>query len=136
LSTKKKDGLTPEYLSECSKQEKAPPVVELCELEGKTYVAIAEDAVKTAAETVPGLMEVSGETMGKDLPEVVSMVKSACPAVRDIRAQVIAKIREMYSVDDEIYLLRTAPSAEAAEWNDFVEECRQWGREQRALIGL
>lgn len=50
-------------------------------------------------------------------------------AVRD-------KIRAVYSVEDEIQLLRTAPSPECEVWNAYVEECRDWGRKQKAaLIG-
>jgi len=45
-------------------------------------------------------------------------------------------IREQYSLEDEIQLLRTAPSAEFELWNAHVEACRDWGREQRALLGL
>jgi hypothetical protein len=56
--------------------------------------------------------------------------------VADINRRVVEMIRARYSVDDEIKLLRIAPSDETAAWNAYVEECRQWGREQRALLGL
>lgn len=48
-------------------------------------------------------------------------------AVRD-------KIRAVYSVEDEIQLLRTAPCPEFEVWNAYVEECRDWGRQQKAAL--
>lgn len=51
-----------------------------------------------------------------------------------IDAQVVDKIRNRYSVSDEIKLLRTAPSAEATAWNGYVEECRAWGKAQKEIL--
>lgn len=48
--------------------------------------------------------------------------------------QVVEKIREKYSVNDEIKMLRLAPSAETAAWNEYVEECRAWGKAQKEMI--
>lgn len=53
-----------------------------------------------------------------------------------INAQVVAKIRERYSVDDEIKMLRVAPAPESAAWNDYVESCLEWGRCEKAKLGL
>lgn len=52
-----------------------------------------------------------------------------------IDAMVVAKIREQYSVEDEIKMLRLAPSPESAAWNDYVEECLEWGRRERKKMG-
>lgn len=51
-----------------------------------------------------------------------------------INQRVREMIREQYSIEDEIKLLRTAPSPEFELWNAHVEDCRAWGREQKALI--
>ena len=51
-----------------------------------------------------------------------------------IDAQVVDKIRNRYSVSDEIKLLRTAPSAGATAWNGYVEECRAWGKAQKEML--
>lgn len=48
-----------------------------------------------------------------------------------INQRVVQMIRERYSVEDEIGLLRTGPSDEAAAYSDYVEECRAWGRGQK-----
>lgn len=131
----KKDGLTPACLTPDEKIEK-PTVVELCEIDKKTYVALEEDAVAAAKKDAPDLIEVTGATVGASLPGIIETIKKSSVSVKAIRDAVIQKIRERYSVDDEIYFLRTAPSPEASEWNDYVESCRQWGREQKALLGL
>ncbi len=46
----------------------------------------------------------------------------------------VTQIRTKYSAEDEIKLLRLAPSDETTEWNNYVEECRAWGKEQKAAI--
>lgn len=51
-----------------------------------------------------------------------------------IDLQIVEKIRQRYSVNDEIKLLRTAPSAEATVWNAYVEECRAWGKVEKDKI--
>ena len=51
-----------------------------------------------------------------------------------INQRVREMIREQYSIEDEIKLLRTAPSPEFELWNAYVEDCRAWGREQKALL--
>jgi hypothetical protein len=37
---------------------------------------------------------------------------------------------------DEIKLLRTAPSPEMQAYDAYAEECRAWGRAQKAALGL
>ena len=56
--------------------------------------------------------------------------------IEAINAKVVAMIREQYSIEDEIQLLRTAPSPEFELWNAHVEACLDWGREQKARLGL
>ena len=53
-----------------------------------------------------------------------------------INQRVKDMIAARYSVEDEIKMIRTAPSEEFDIYNDFSEACRQWGRDQKALIGL
>lgn len=56
--------------------------------------------------------------------------------VSEINQRVCEMIAEQYSFTDEIKLIRTAPSHEFDVYNEHVETCRQWGREQKALLGL
>lgn len=111
---------------------------ELCTIDDKTYIAAeTKDGVKLMEQTADGTIEVTGATYTADkLREIKKQIKASSPAVAAINTQVVAKIRERYSVDDEIKMLRLAPSQETTEWNDYVEHCRQWGREEKAKLGL
>lgn len=53
---------------------------------------------------------------------------------KQINSQVVALIRSRYSIDDELGILRTAPSDEATEYNAWVEECRAWGRGEKERL--
>ena len=113
---------------------------ELCALNGKTYVTVedTDGNVNLAEKSAKGgLLIISGAThTAGELRVLMSKIKAATPAVKVINDQVEAKIRERYSVADEIKMLRIAPSPESDAWNDYVEDCREWGREEKAKLGL
>lgn len=56
--------------------------------------------------------------------------------IEEINAQVREMIAEQYPLHEEIKLIRTAPSEEFDIYHAHVEACRQWGREQKAALGL
>lgn len=68
--------------------------------------------------------------------ELIEQISAASTHVQLINSRVRDKIAEQYSVYDEIKLMRTAPSREFDVYNEHVEACRLWGREQKALLGL
>ena len=100
---------------------------ELCTIDDKTYVAAeSADGVQLLEQTAKGTKAVTGANYTADeIRKIKKQVKAATPTVATINAQVRAKIRERYSIEDEIKMLRLAPSPETAAWNDYVEECRQ-----------
>lgn len=103
--------------------------------DGRTVVVLADDVSLPAGQ--PAQIAASIETLTNPLPaDLHAAIAAASPHVRLINAQVVEKIRELYSVDDEIKLLRVAPSAETQAWNDHVEACRAWGRAEKAKLGL
>lgn len=51
-----------------------------------------------------------------------------------INSRVVEMIRERYSIEDEIGLLRTGPSDESQQYDAYVEECRAWGRGEKAAL--
>jgi len=116
----------------------APKETPLATIGDKIYVTIATtDGPKLAEKTAKGTVEISGaKYTASEMRDIKKQVKAATPAVATINTQVVVKIREKYSVDDEIKMLRLAPSQETTEWNDYVEDCRQWGREEKAKLGL
>ena len=101
--------------------------------DGRTVVVLFADL--PAGQ--PAEIAASIETLPSPLPQALhDEIKAASPACRLIATQVVDKIRARYSADDEIKLLRLAPSPETAAWNASAEQCRQWGCDQRALLGL
>lgn len=105
-----------------------------------------------------------GMALPADQPtEVVSTIEHLSPLAADVREQIKAvsphvaliaqrmarMIRDAYSLDDEMYFARigvgaatgmyTPTSGELQEmtvFGEFVESVRQWGRAERAKLGL
>lgn len=106
---------------------------ELATIDGVTFVSLPADAALPTKQ--PEEIAESIETITLT-PAQRDAIKAASPHVRLINANVAEKIAERYSIGDEIKLLRTAPSPEFELYNAYVEECRAWGREQKAALGL
>ncbi len=83
--------------------------------------------------------------MGTDIHRIVNnrpVLAGYIKSVEEINKDVVAKIREKYSVDEEEKLKRLAINSlvnneaipsEYDAYNNYVEECRAWGDEQKAL---
>lgn len=56
--------------------------------------------------------------------------------IEEINAKVVAMIRERYSINDEFQLMRTAPSEEFEIYNEYVEACRDIGRNEKEFLNL
>lgn len=105
-------------------------VTYLATVEGVGFIHVPDDAEAPVVEGV----EVHPIRIDKDLRD---KIRAASPLCRRIKREVVARIRQRYSLEDEIGLLRVGQSdPEYLRWNDHVEACRKWGREQRAAVGL
>ena len=106
---------------------------EVCAIDGVTYVSLPDKA------TLPGSQP---EEVADSIETVIltdelrAALKAASPHVRLINDRVRATILERYTLEDEIQLLRTAPSPEFAAYNAYVEDCLAWGRAEKAKLGL
>ena len=125
----------------------APRCTELCTLEdGYTYVAVPDGV--TLPDDQPGSVAATLEpvTLTDALREEI---KAASPHCQLIAQRVIERIRERYSVDDELFFARITVGqqmglyqmspgeiAEVEAFKDWVESAREWGRAQRAALGL
>lgn len=62
------------------------------------------------------------------------------PTIEDINRQVVAKIRTRYSIDDEFQMQRLGlqdnTNAEYLEYLTYVNECVEWGRQEKIKYGL
>lgn len=107
-------------------------ITELCTIDGETWVSIPDSIM------LPEQPEIITHTLEKVTltEELLLKIKAVSPHIRLINNRIVERIRSSYSIDDEIKMIRLAPSAESAAYNDFVEECRAWGRAEKKKLGL
>ena len=105
-------------------------ITELCTIDGITYVSVPDSIILPAQ---PEQITVEEVVLTEELKEAI---KSASPHVQLINDRVVSKIREVYSLNDEIKMIRLSPSAESTAYNEYVEACREWGRVAKANLGL
>ena len=85
-------------------------------------------------------------TLTDDLKD---QIKAASPQVQLIYARTEQRIRDVYSASDEakyarigvgvalgVYTFATGEQAELLAFGAHCEACRQWGRDERAKLGL
>jgi len=118
---------------------------ELGTIDGLTYVSVPPGV--TLPEQLP---QVAATLQTVTLtPELRAQLKAASPRCALIAERMVQKIRARYSIDDEMFFARIGlgsvlgvyqlPPAEKAEiqaFGEFVEAVRQWGRAERARLGL
>ena len=105
-------------------------ITELCTIDGITYVSVPDSIILPAQ---PEQITVEEVVLTDELK---AAIKSESPHVQLINERVVAKIREIYSLNDEIKMIRLSPSEESAAYNEYVEACREWGRVAKANLGL
>lgn len=116
---------------------------ELCTLDGVTYVAIP--AGVTLPEQPPEITVLPVDIT----PELREQIKTASPHCALIAERMEARIRSKYSLSDEAYFARIGVGAalgvyqfepgeqdEMLAFGAWVESARQWGRDERAKLGL
>ncbi|WP_396189833.1 hypothetical protein [Flavobacterium sp.] len=104
--------------------------LELAEVAGWHYVSVQDTA---QLPEQPAEIEWQAVTLDA---ETKAAIMATSRAVQLINQGVVDQIRALYSVDDELKLLRTAPSAEFEAYNAHAEDCRAWGRAEKAKLGL
>lgn len=117
--------------------------VELCTLDGVTYVA-----VPTGAELPEQPAEITAVEVVLT-PELRNQIKAASSHCALIAERMEMRIRAKYSQSDEQYFARIGvgvalgsyefePGEQDAllAFGAHVEEARQWGRDERARLGL
>jgi hypothetical protein len=118
-------------------------LTELCTLDGWRYVSVPGGV----AVTVPAALA-TWEAVTPDAA-LRERIKAESPHTQLIAERVIAQIRAIYPLDEELYFARIAVGAllgtytlldgeaEAlAQYQADVEAAREWGRTERAKLGL
>ena len=116
---------------------------ELCTLEGVTYVAVPDSV------TLPDQPAELTITEATITPELRDQIKAASPHCRLITERMEMRISSKYSLSDEQYFARIGVGAalgaytfapgeqdELLAFGAYVEAARQWGRDERAKLGL
>jgi len=116
--------------------------------DGRTVVALFPGYTLPASQ--PAAIAASVEVLETPLdPVLKEQIKAASPSVRLIGDLMIQKIRASYSIDEEMYFARIgvgasmglySPASDEIQamtvFGEFVESVRQWGRTERAKLGL
>lgn len=118
---------------------------ELCTIDGVTYVSVPDglDLPEQPAEIADSVH------LAVITPELRASIKAASPHCRLIDERMQDQIRARYSAEDEMYFARIGAGAalgvyqfEAGEkerlldYGAHIEAIRQWGRAERANLGL
>lgn len=116
---------------------------ELCTVDDTTYVAVP-DGVTLPMQ--PPEIDPQPVALGDDL---VAQIKAASPHAQLIYERTEQQIRAVYSVSDEakfarigvgaalgVYAFGDGEQAELIAFGAHVEAARQWGRDERAKLGL
>ena len=124
----------------------SPLGTELATIDGITYVSIPDLAVLPVNQPEEISASIAEVTLTDSLKEAIRQVS---PHTQLIAQRIVSTIRSHYTLDDEMYFARIGVGAsmglyvpssqelqEMTVFGEFVEATRQWGREQRAVLGL
>ena len=116
---------------------------ELCTLDDVTYVAVPDSV------TLPDQPTELTITEATITPELRDQIKAASPHVALIAKRMEQRIRERYSLSDEQFFSRIGVGVALGAYTfgageqdallafgAYVEAARQWGRDERAKLGL
>ena len=92
-----------------------------------TYISVPDSVILPSQPKEINLVEVVL------LDDLKDQIKKASVHVQLINQRVRNKIAEKYSVSDELKALR---SGDTFEYNQYAEECRNWGKGEKAKLGL
>ena len=114
--------------------------------DGRTVVALFEGFTLPSNQPAAIAASIEVLTLTDALKE---QIKAASPHVALISKRMVDTIRASYSIDDEMYFARIGVGAatglytptpsemqELTTFGTFVESVRQWGRDERAKLGL
>lgn len=117
--------------------------LELAEFDGHAYVHVPD--VATLPEQPA---EIAWQSITPDAV-LLARIKAESRPVQLIAQAMVEKIRASYSIDDEMFFSRIGVGAatgmyqptqqelqEMTVFGEFVESVRQWGRAERAKLGL
>ena len=119
---------------------------ELATIDGVTYVVLPDGAALPEDQPTEIAASVQAVTLTSEQKEAIKLVS---PHALLISARIIDRIRAEYPLDEELFLARIAVGAlqgsytlqageaeELAAYQVCAEAAREWGRTERAKLGL
>jgi len=106
---------------------------ELCTIDSVTYVSLPDD-VELRGDQPDEIRDTLASAVMTDA--LRDLISEHSPHVWLIDQRVRDMIAEKYSITDELKEIRSSSSESFSIYANYVEECRAWGREQKALLGL
>ena len=118
---------------------------ELCTIDGVTYVAVPDGV------TLPDQpSQIADNIKNVELTaELISAIKTNSSHCKFISDQVQHKIRQKYTMDDEMYFSRIASATalgayelkpgeneKLMQYNGYIESVRLWAKQERIKLGL
>jgi len=107
-------------------------ITELCTIDGDTYISVPDDFVFSDQ---PKQIKIVPITMTDDLRK---QIEEKSPHIQLIKQRVREKIKDKYSIEDEIKIIRNkingTKTEEYTEYNKYVEDCIQEGNTQKAKL--
>ena len=118
---------------------------ELCTIDGVTYVAVPDGITlpDQPSQIADGIKNVELTA------ELISTIKTNSSHCKFISDQVQHKIRQKYTMDDELYFSRIASATalgayelkpgeneELMQYNGYIESVRLWAKQERIKLGL
>ena len=101
---------------------------ELCTIDGVTYHYV-EGELPDQFEQLAIEEALVDEPLEAD-------IKAHSPVIQLINKRVRDAIEDRYTIADEIKMLRIGSGPEFDAYNAYVEDCRAWGRTEKAKYGL
>jgi hypothetical protein len=106
-------------------------------VEDYLYFSLPDEATVTDAEIESiGSLPALDQSMYSVLTEPA--IKDVSPHYELVNKRVQERIRALYSLEDELKVqrLRDTDPESFESYNQWCEECRAWGKEQKSLMGF
>ena len=109
-------------------------ITELCIIDNDTYISVPDDVILPEQ---PEKITLEPVTIDDKLK---GQIEAASPHIQLIKKRVSDKIREKYSIEDELRIIRNKINAvdieKYTEYNGYVEGCIEEGKVKKEELGI
>ena len=127
------DEYTTYPVTEPDYKEDDERITKLCTIDGVTYISVPDTVVLPTQPKQIMLEELTSTTLTNEL---ITAIKATSTHIRLINQRVVGKIRENYTENDELQMLRLGVGTEYDEYKAYVEACVAWGQAEKVKLGI